>query len=436
VVTKITGVTKEKLPWYPWLPGRARPFYGWIIVIAGFVGQFIEGILSQGFSTYLGPLQSEFGWSRAILAAPRSVTQINGAILGPLQGSLIDRFGPRLVATVGTFIVGLGLISFGLVHSLWQYYAANIVVDLGFGLAGLLVVSVTINHWFRRRRTAAQSLFLLGYTTAGIIGLPLIVWLQSSFGWRASAIISGVGVWAIGMPASLLLRRDPAPYGLQMDGANSPPISAGSAARTREVVQGFTLRQAMHTRTFWFLSVANGLNGLAQSAMIVHLFLHLEDDVGLSRATAALVWTVASLASVPARLLLGLMGDRLPKHLLYGGSLALIGCGILVLGLASSLPMALLFAVLYGFGWGGRTPLQNALDGEYWGLKSLGRISGTLRSLAVPLSIAGPVFAGVLADARGDYRFVFICVSGASFVAAALVLLASRPHSTEPEGWA
>jgi len=189
----------------------------------------------------------------------------------------------------------------------------------------------------------------------------------------------------------------------------------------------------MHTRTFWFLSVGNGLNGLAQSAMMVHLFLHLEGDVGLSRPTAAFVWTVASLANVPARLLLGVMGDRLPKHLLYAGSLALIGCSILVLGLARSLPMALLFAVLYGFGWGGRTPLQNALYGEYWGLKSLGRISGTLSSLAVPLAIAGPVLAGVLADARGDYRFVFICVSAASFVAAALILLASRPALPEPD---
>jgi MFS family permease len=133
-------------------------------------------------------------------------------------------------------------------------------------------------------------------------------------------------------------------------------------------------------------------------------------------------------------LLLGLMGDRLPKHLLYAASLALIGCGILVLGLASSLPTALLFAVLYGFGWGGRTPLQNALYGEYWGLKSLGRISGTLNSLAVPLAIAGPVFAGVLADARGDYRLVFICVSAASFVAATLILLASQPKLLESNG--
>ena len=53
--------------------------------------------------------------------------------------------------------------------------------------------------------------------------------------------------------------------------------------------------------------------------------------------------------------------------------------------------------------------------------------------MAVPLAIAGPVLAGALADSRGDYRFVFTCVSAASFVAATLILLASRPKLPEPD---
>src|SRR5690242_6977746 len=87
----------EKVPWFPWLGTRKRPFYGWVIVAAGAVEQFFQGIVSQGFTTYLGPLQAEFGWSRAVLASPRSVTQIESAILGPLQGYLVDRLGPRSV---------------------------------------------------------------------------------------------------------------------------------------------------------------------------------------------------------------------------------------------------------------------------------------------------------------------------------------------------
>ena len=100
-----------KVPQFPWV-GK-RPFYGWVIVAVGEVTQFLQGIASQGFSTYLGPLQQEFGWSRAVLAGPRSVTQVQNSILGPLEGFLIDRFGPRRMVAIGVFTMGLGLILFG-----------------------------------------------------------------------------------------------------------------------------------------------------------------------------------------------------------------------------------------------------------------------------------------------------------------------------------
>jgi len=87
-------------PRYPWI-GR-KPFYGWIIVAVGAVTQFFQGIASQGFATYMGLLQAEFGWTKAALSGPRSVTQIEGAILGPLEGFLVDRLGPRKVAAAGS----------------------------------------------------------------------------------------------------------------------------------------------------------------------------------------------------------------------------------------------------------------------------------------------------------------------------------------------
>jgi MFS family permease len=419
----------EKVPWFPWLGKGKRPYYGWVIVAAAAVENFFTGVVNQGFSTYLSPLQQEFGWSRALLAGPRSVTQIEGAILGPVEGVLVDKFGPRIVIGVGSFLIGLGLILFGMVESLWQYYAASLLIALGNGLAGLLVMSVAINHWFRRRRTIAQSAFLLGYAAAGIVAIPVLVWAQTDFGWRTAAIASGLCVWSFGIPAAMAFRRSPEPYGLQPDGDNSGealPLSDGRARRAATF--SFTFRQAARTPTFWVIAIGNGINGLATSAMMIHLFLHLEDGVGLSRATAALVWTVASLINIPSRLLAGFLGDRLPKHLLLSGCAALMGLSLLTLGLASSLPTALLFAVLYGVGWGARTPVLNAIHGEYWGLASLGKIAGTIHSLAVPLAVIGPVLAGVLADFRGDYRLVFIGMSMGCLIGAGLVLMARPPR--------
>ena len=86
-----------------WIPGMARGrklFYGWVIVGGGFISQMITGINFQGFSTYLPLLEDEFGWSKTLLSAPRSFAQVETAILGPVNGYLADRVGPRLRNTM------------------------------------------------------------------------------------------------------------------------------------------------------------------------------------------------------------------------------------------------------------------------------------------------------------------------------------------------
>ncbi len=205
-----------KVPRLPWI-GK-KPFYGWIVVAVGGVTQFFSGIINQGFATYLSPLQKDFGWSKAILAGPRSIAQVEQSVLGPLEGFLVDRFGPRRIVTIGIFITGLGFILFGLTNSLWMYYLSNIIIALGSGLQGMLVMSVTINNWFRRRRSIAQAVMHLGFALAGVVGIPVLVLVQDQMGWQTSAIGSGLLIWAVGFPCSKLLRTKPEPYGLLPDG--------------------------------------------------------------------------------------------------------------------------------------------------------------------------------------------------------------------------
>jgi len=415
-----------KVPRFPWV-GK-RPFYGWVIVAVGMVTQFFQGIVSQGFSTYLSPLEKDFGWSKAVLAAPRSVTQVENSILGPLEGFLIDRFGPRRMVAVGVFIMGLGLILFGFTQSLWMYYLSNIIIALGTGFQGLLIMSVAVNHWFRRKRTLAQSVMLLGFSMAGVVGVPALVLTQTSMGWQESAIGSGLIIWAVGFPCSMLLRTRPEPYGLQPDG-DIPGTTTPTINRERPagVEYDFTLREAIRTRAFWLLAIGWAIGNLGIGAAQVHLFLHLEQGVGLTRTTASLVWTVASLSNIPSRLAGGFFGDRLPKNLVAGFSMVFTAVSVFVLGVANSVQMAFVYAVIYGIGWGIRTPVMNAMQGEYFGLKSQGLIRGWLQSLSILLTIAAPVLAGYVADIQGSYRLTFIVMSFVMLAGAVLVFLATPP---------
>ena len=414
------------MPKIPWVSNHI--FYGWVIVAVGMVGQFSQGISVQGFSSYLGPLQQDFGWNRALLAGPRSITQVQNSLLGPLEGYLIDKFGPRKVVMTGSFILGSGFIIFGFTTSIWLYFIASMVIALGTGLQGLLVLSVTVNNWFARKRTLANSVMLLGFAMAGIFGVPILVIIQSSVGWQESAIASGLFVWIVGIPCSLLLRTKPELYGLLPDG--DPQFEENHKncnSQTHLIEYDFTLKEALKTKAFWLIAIGSAIGNLGMGAAQTHLFLHLELGLDLERSSAALVWTIASISNVPSRLIGGVMGDRFPKNIMLGIATLSMSISIFILGIATSIQMAFIYAFLYGIGWGIRTPVMNAIQGEYFGRSSQGIIRGWLQSVSLPFTIAAPVIAGYVADKQGDYEITFIATSIVMLLGAILLFIATRP---------
>jgi MFS family permease len=411
--------------------GGKRPFYGWVIVSVGVITQFFQGVTNQGFSSYLPFLNAKFGWSKALMAAPRSVSQVDNSILGPVEGYLVDKFGPRVIATIGIFFMGLGLILFGLTNSLWLYFTANIIIDIGTGFEGLLVMSVAVNNWFRRKRTLAQAIMLLGFSMAGLVGVPAIGLIQTSINWQSAAIGSGLVIWAIGLPCAQLLRTSPEPYGLSPDGfADSTEKQADAGSRFPASEYDFSLREAIHTPTFWFLAVGWAIGGMAMGVAQTHLFLHLEakeGGVGLTHATATLIWSVASLANIPCRLLGGILGDRLPKNILLGIASVLMAVSVYILAISDSLSKAIVFAVIYGIGWGIRTPVMNAVQADYFGRRSLGKIIGWLQSLSLPVTIAAPIIVGYVADVQNTYRLAFSITALISLLGSITIFLARPP---------
>ncbi|MGE3855373.1 MAG: MFS transporter [Dehalococcoidia bacterium] len=409
-----------------------RFFYGWVVVGSGFLAQLVLGISAQAFTTYLVPLGREFGWSRAQLAGPRSVVGAETAILGPVQGYLVDRVGPRVVMGLGCFLLGLGMVLFGLVDSLWQYYAANIVGGIGSSLCGLLVVSTAVNSWFRRKRTMAMAIATVGFSVAGIIAVPAIVWVQATLGWRAAAIASGVAIWLIGIPTTAVLRPSPEAMGLHPDGED-PALAPAAAARPGAAhtssagMVDFSAREAMRTSAFWLIGFGSGLYILVQSSIFVHLFPHLQQGVGLPLATATFALGMLNVVNMGGRIAGGWLGDRYRKNVTLALGSAGTGTAMLMLAFATSATPVYAFALLFGFCWGLRVPLVNSVAGDYFGRVSYGKILGALQLIASPMGIIGPVVTGWAADAQGDYRMVLASLAGLSLLSGLMFFLVRPP---------
>src|SRR6266404_5790577 len=147
--------------------GQARDskrfFYGWYMVSAGASLQFLlAGLMTQSFGAYVAVLQAERGWSKTALSGAAALQQMEAAILGPLLGWLIDRFGPQGIIRFGIVVFGCGLMLLSQTDSLLAFYGAFLVIAVGASCCGLFPVNVALIHCFERWRAPARGSRLYG----------------------------------------------------------------------------------------------------------------------------------------------------------------------------------------------------------------------------------------------------------------------------------
>ncbi len=410
----------------------SKVFYGWWIVSAGVVIQIlISGLLMQAYGAYVVLLREDFGWSRTVLGAGFSFMRAEIGLLGPIEGWLIDRFGPRAVMRVGLAMFGLGFIAFSQVNSLYTFFGALLLMALGAALGGFLPLTVSVVNWFDRRRSTALGILMTGFA-AGALIVPLVAWSLDAFGWRATAFGSGLIVLAIGLPMTWVIRHKPEDYGYLPDG--DPPreqASTGSDSDPETVVtngRDFTAREALRAPAFWYLAIGHGSALLIVAAVMVHLIAHLTEGVGFSLQQAAGVVLFMTLVQIAGQLGGGLIGDRVDKRAIVVACMLSHAVALVVLAFATTLWMVGIFAVLHGLAWGIRGPLMSSMRAEFFGRSAFGTIMGFSTLVATVGMIGGPMLAGAFYDIQGTYTLGFTVLAGLATLGGTAFLVARKPE--------
>ena len=209
-------------------------------------------------------------------------------LLGPLQGWLVDRYGPRLILSIGLLMFGLGLLWLTQVESLFVYYIVVFLISIGISLGGYHTLMVSIVNWFQRHRTKAVSCAQLGNCFGGL-SLPMLAWGLEHQGWRMMAFISGVIVLVIGIPIVQGIRHRPEDIGEVMDGDLPEDFSLSNKKRSTQTPSP-SWKQSVRTSAFWHISVGHSIALLSVSTVLVHLIPHLTRKLGMGLTTAGLVF--------------------------------------------------------------------------------------------------------------------------------------------------
>jgi MFS family permease len=411
-------------------------FFGWWIVAAGAGIQVLGGALLQSATgAYLVLLQDNFGWSKASLSGAFSLARLESGILGPLQGWMVDRYGPRNVMRLGIVMFGLGFIGFSQIHSLPWYYVTYFLMAIGQSLGGFLSATVALVRWFSRHRAKALAISQIGFSVGGLMA-PAVVYSMEHFGWRETAFVSGLIIIVIGLPLTQVVRMrsdelGELPDGLPLETASASRVRTASGAARAVAADGsedFTPMQAIRTPAFWLISLGHASALLVVSVVQVHLIAHLHEDFGFSLASAATVVLAMQAFQMFGQISGGFLGDRFDKRVITVVCMLMHATALVLVAYFNNILAIGAFAVLHGLGWGIRGPLMQAIRADYFGAGDFGKIMGWSSMIVMIGTVSGPFVAGFLADKFGSYQTGFAIIAGTALAGSIFFILARKPE--------
>ena len=405
-------------------------FFGWRLALAGAsIHAIHSGLFMQAFGSYSVLLQREFGWTATTLSIAFAFTRMESGLLGPIQGWLLDRFGPRPIMIIGTTIFAAGFFLFATMNTLTEFFIFYFLMALGSSLGGFLSITTAIVNWFNKYRSSALAISQGGFA-AGALFLPALVFVLENYGWREASIGSGIIILVVGLPVSNMMRHRPSEPGEFVDGIKPEKDPSAEDFPIQESTQtdDFSVKQALKTRAFWMISAGHAASLLVVGSIMLHLPLHLTSPaIGMSLQKASFIVGAVPAMQIFGQFFGGYLGDRYDKKLIL--ILCMIGhmLGLLLVTYPYFSIMIWIFVPMHGIAWGARGPIIQSIRADYFGPTNFGTIMGFSSMVVMIGMVLGPLVAGILADYTGSYTLGFTILAIAAGIGSVFFLLATPP---------
>jgi MFS family permease len=368
--------------------------YRWVIVAAGALMSCVAIGTMFSLAIFLEPMAIDTGWSRAGISSAMTLNFLVMGLGGFAWGALSDRFGARIVVTIGAVLLGLALVLASRAGSLMTFQVTyGVLVGLAASAFFAPMIALTTG-WFDTHRSLAVSLVSAGMGVAPMTISPFARWLISAYDWRTAMFDIGITAWVLLLPAVLLVRRPPTPA----TETGSAPIAEGA---------GMAVGQALRSPQFIVLGLTFFACCAAHSGPIFHMVSYAM-LCGVAPMAAVSIYSVEGMAGLGGRLLYGLLADRLGVKPVLIAGLAIQAIVIAAYLSISRLEQFYMLAVIFGATYGGVMPLYAVLAREYFGQRILGTVFGATTMLSSLGMALGPLAGGMVFDAYANYSWLFI----------------------------
>ncbi len=372
-----------------------------------------------GYNTgpiFLAALLKAFGWSHARVGSLIGALSLAVGVSAPIAGWLLDRAEARWVMGTGALIAVLGMLGAANSHGFAMLLISVVLLGIGLGASTWLAASLVIVNWFPDRRGMALGLVTFGMESGGMAMTFLVGSVIAAYGWRTGYLLIAAPALLLVVPLLLLVvRTRPADTGSQ------------SVSSQGDELPGCEIGEALRTRAFWMLALAELSFGLAAGGTFHHLVAFLEGLHYSLRAATLVVSTVLGMAAV-GKVAMGALGDRIGGKNALALGFAMIALSVPLLLNAVRPSILVLWLVIVGIAGASPVALGPLVTAETLGLRRFGTLFGWLGFALTFGLFIGPQIVGWVTDLTGSYTAGYelcgtICVIGA---VASLLCVAPR----------
>ena len=395
-------------------------------------GQLIFGIicmvmianLQYGWTLFVGPIDQKYHWGRAAIQFAFTIFVLTETWLVPIEGYLIDRFGPRVMISASGALVAIAWVLNSMADSLFLLYVGAAIGGIGAGVIYGGSVGNALK-WFPDRRGLAAGLTAAGFGAGSALTvIPIANMIQSS-GYESAFLWFGLGQGLVVVVVALMLRA-PEPG----------EVATPAAPAVQQTRRDYTPAEALKTPVFWvmyamFVMVGSGgLMAVAQLGPIAADFNVAKTPVsllGLTLPALTFALTIDRVLNGICRPFFGWVSDHVGRENTMFGAFLLEGFGIYALLLFADRPV--LFVILSGlvfFAWGEIYSLFPATCTDIYGRKFATTNYGMLYTAKGTASLLVPL-ANVLTTATGSWHAVFNAAAILNIVAALMALFVLKP---------
>lgn len=380
-----------------------KRYYPWFMVaVAGLCLLFSNGMSITGLPVYDESLLQEFGWDRGQLKFRDMVTFMVAGISAPFFGALIDRYGVRIFMLIGWVVLAVAYFFYGEIQSLTGLYSIHALLGLVLVLCGLNVAVILVSSWFNTRRGTAIGLTLVGTSLGGVVMPQYGTYAIEQFGWRSAMQIEVVIPVFMFLVVLFFLKNRPEDVGQE-------PLGGKPAALNGEV-GGIDFSTALKSRSFWALTLVAMSTFYTVLGVQAHLFLYMR-DLEFTPQVATNAISLFFTCALVGKFLFGFLADYLDRNLVFYSNLLVMAFGGVCLALMK-VELLWVAVITFGLGWGGTYTMIQLSAINCFGLKSAGKILGTITILDALGGGLGIWLTGVLYERGGSYELAFQVFAG------------------------